>query len=48
MRMPAPWFDYGPDGWDRLGVAVSALTLLLLAAVGVRALVRQRRSTEAA
>ena len=52
VRLPAGRstleLDYGPDGWDRLGVAVSALTLLLLAAVGVRALFRRRRSTETA
>jgi uncharacterized membrane protein YfhO len=36
---------YGPDGWDRLGVAISALTLLLLAAFGVRSLLRRRQST---
>jgi hypothetical protein len=35
--------DYGPDGWDRLGVAVSALTLLLVAALGVRSVLRRRR-----
>ena len=36
---------YGPDGWDHLGVAVSALTLVLLAAFGVHSLRRRRRST---
>jgi hypothetical protein len=48
VRLPAGRstleLDYGPDGWDRLGVAVSALTVLFLAALGVRALFR-RRST---
>jgi hypothetical protein len=42
VRLPAGRhtleLDYGPDGWDRFGVAVSALTLALLAALGVRAL----------
>ena len=36
--------DYGPDGWDHLGVAVSALTLVLLAAFGAHSLRRRRRS----
>jgi negative regulator of sigma E activity len=36
---------YGPDGWDRLGVAVSALTVALLGALGVLALRRRRQST---
>jgi hypothetical protein len=35
--------DYGPDGWDRLGVGVSALTLVLLAAFVVHAAHRRRR-----
>jgi hypothetical protein len=35
--------DYGPDGWDRLGVGISALTLVLLAASGVYWLRRHRR-----
>jgi uncharacterized membrane protein YfhO len=34
---------YEPDGWDHLGVAVSALTVALLAGLGVSALIRRRR-----
>jgi uncharacterized membrane protein YfhO len=53
VRLPAGRstleLDYSPDGWDRLGVGVSALTLVLLAAFGVHAARRQRRrSTEPA
>lgn len=53
VRLPAGRstleLDYGPDGWDRLGVGVSALTLVLLAAFGVHAARRRRgRSTEPA
>jgi hypothetical protein len=33
---------YEPDGWDHLGVAVSALTVALLATLGVLALWRRR------
>ena len=48
IRLPAGRstieLDYGPDGWDRLGVAVSALTLVLLAAFGAHSLRRRRRS----
>jgi hypothetical protein len=36
---------YEPDGWDHLGVAISALTVALLAALGALALWRRRRST---
>jgi uncharacterized membrane protein YfhO len=36
---------YEPDGWDHLGVAVSALTVALLVALGVLALWRRRQST---
>jgi hypothetical protein len=36
---------YEPDGWDHLGVAVSALTVALLVALGVLALRRRRQST---
>ena len=51
VRLPAGRstleLDYGPDGWDRLGVGISALTLVLLAAFGVYSLRRRRRqSTE--
>jgi len=35
---------YEPDGWDHLGVTVSALTVALLAALGVREVWRRRRS----
>jgi hypothetical protein len=38
---------YEPDGWDRLGVAVSTLTVALLAALGVHTLWRRRQSTAA-
>jgi hypothetical protein len=53
VRLPAGRstleLDYGPDGWDRLGAGVSALTLVLLAAFGVHAARRRRRrSTEPA
>jgi uncharacterized membrane protein YfhO len=34
---------YEPDGWDHLGVTVSALTVALLAGLGVVALIRRRR-----
>ncbi|HMF04652.1 MAG TPA: hypothetical protein VKH17_07555, partial [Acidimicrobiia bacterium] len=33
---------YEPDGWDHLGVAISALTITLLAALGALALWRRR------
>jgi len=36
---------YEPDGWDRLGVAVSAATVALLVGLGVWALVRRRWSS---
>ena len=35
---------YGPDGWDHAGVAISALTLVLLAALGVLELRRRQRT----
>jgi hypothetical protein len=47
VRLPAGRstleLDYGPDGWDRLGVGISALTLVLLAAFGVHGARRRRR-----
>jgi hypothetical protein len=47
VRLPAGRstleLDYGPDGWDRLGVGISALTLVLLAVFGVYTLRRRRR-----
>jgi hypothetical protein len=47
IRLPAGRstleLDYGPDGWDHLGVVVSALTLALLAAYGAHAARRRRR-----
>jgi hypothetical protein len=46
VRLPAGQstleLAYGPDGWDRLGVGISALTLVLLAAFGVYRLRRRR------
>ena len=46
VRLPAGRstleLDY-PDGWDRLGVGLSALTLVLLAAFGVHAARRRRQ-----
>ena len=36
---------YEPDGWDHLGVAVSAVTLAVLVALGALALWRRRRRT---
>jgi uncharacterized membrane protein YfhO len=46
VRLPAGQstleLAYGPDGWDRLGVVISALTLVLLAAFGVYRLRRRR------
>ena len=51
IRLPAGRstleLDYGPDGWDHLGAAVSALTVVLVAAFGVYSFRRRRRSTEA-
>jgi uncharacterized membrane protein YfhO len=35
---------YEPDGWDHLGFTISALTIVLLGALGVFALSRRRRS----
>ena len=47
VRLPAGRsaleLDYGPDGWDRLGVGLSALTLVLLAAFGVHTARRRRQ-----
>ena len=47
VRLPAGGstleLDYGPDGWDRLGVGISALTLVFLAAFGVYSLRRRRQ-----
>jgi hypothetical protein len=37
--------DYGPDGWDRLGVGISALTVVVLVALGALALWRRRTSS---
>jgi hypothetical protein len=49
VRLPAGRstleLNYGPDGWDRLGVGISALTLVLLAVFGVYTLRRRRQST---
>jgi hypothetical protein len=49
VRLPAGRsvleLSYGPDGWDRAGVVVSALTVALVAALGVRALRRRSYST---
>jgi hypothetical protein len=49
VRLPAGRsaleLDYGPDGWDHLGVGVSALTVVLLAAFGVYVFRRRRQST---
>jgi Bacterial membrane protein YfhO/6-pyruvoyl-tetrahydropterin synthase related domain len=48
VRLPAGRstveLGYEPDGWDHLGVAVSALTVVFLAAFGVHALWRRRQS----
>ena len=44
---PVVELDYGPDGWDHLGTAASALTVVLVAAFGVYSFRRRRRSTEA-
>jgi len=47
VRLPAGRstleLDYGSDGWDRLGVGISALTLVFLAAFGVYSLRRRRQ-----
>jgi hypothetical protein len=49
VRLPAGRstleLDYGTDGWDRLGVVISALALLLLAALVVRAVLGRRRTS---
>ena len=48
LRFPAGTstleLTYGPDGWDHAGIAISALTLLLLAALGGNELRRRRRA----
>jgi Bacterial membrane protein YfhO len=48
VRLPAGRstleLSYRPDGWDRVGVAVSALTVALVVAFGARAWRRQRAS----
>ncbi len=50
LRLPAGTstveLTYGPDGWDRAGAVVSALTLALLVALGVREVRRRRRGRQ--
>jgi hypothetical protein len=47
VRLPAGRstleLSYGPDGWDRVGVAISAVTVALIAALAARAWRRRRR-----
>jgi hypothetical protein len=49
VRLPAGRstleLDYGPDGWDRLGVGISVLTVVALFAFGALALWRRRASS---
>jgi hypothetical protein len=47
VRLPAGTstleLTYGPDGWDRVGVAISALTVAFLAVIAARRWRRRRR-----
>jgi uncharacterized membrane protein YfhO len=47
VRLPAGTstleLTYGPDGWDHAGVAISALTVGLLAAIAARDWRRRRK-----